>query len=121
MSKKEVERIPIIEKVIAKRIKQNHGAKDLNISIRQLQRLVKKYNKKFAVVAKAKDNAHKELILDLNLDVILAKHKKVTIIKNNKDEINIIYKGNNLEYTVFKKQPKANAVLSNKELNIFFR
>ena len=47
------------------------------------------------------------------------KKKKVTIIENNLGKVEIIYKGNKLEYTIFKKQPKVNSIISNKELNNF--
>ena len=43
MSKKETVRIPVIEKVLSKRIKQKVAAKELRITIRQVQRIVKKY------------------------------------------------------------------------------
>lgn len=45
MSSKEVERIAVMDNLIAKRIKQNHAAKQLNISVRQVQRLIGKYRK----------------------------------------------------------------------------
>lgn len=43
MSIKETERITIMDDLIAKRIKQKHASKQLGISIRQVQRLVKRY------------------------------------------------------------------------------
>ena len=46
MSKKEIRRIPVIEKVIDKRINQKEGAKELKISDRQLRRIIKKYKQK---------------------------------------------------------------------------
>lgn len=45
MSAKEVERITVMENLISKRIKQKHAARQLNISVRQVQRLIKKYRK----------------------------------------------------------------------------
>lgn len=111
---------------------------------------IKKYNKKFAVIPKSADNAHRALDSNIDLDIVLSKQytctiskeltvqyenkfykiqtkrpaytmkkQKATIIEKNTGEIEIIYKGNKLEYKVFEKQPKANAVLSAKELNIF--
>lgn len=43
MSKKETERIPIMDNLIAKRIKQKHASTQLGISLRQVQRMVKRY------------------------------------------------------------------------------
>lgn len=111
---------------------------------------IEKYNKKFAVVPKSKDNAHRKLPDNVNLDIILKKQEtktisknlivqynnkfyqiqtkkpvyamkkqKVTVIENNIGEIEIIYKGNKLAWTLFEKQPKTNIVLDSKELNIF--
>jgi len=42
---KESERIAIMDNLIAKRIKQKHASRQLGISIRQVQRLVKKYKR----------------------------------------------------------------------------
>ena len=42
---KETERIAIMDNLIAKRIKQKHAAKQLGISIRQVQRMVKRYKR----------------------------------------------------------------------------
>lgn len=47
------------------------------------------------------------------------KKQKATIIEKNTGKIEIIYKERKLEYTIFKKQPKAHTVLSSKELNTF--
>lgn len=43
MSTKETERIAIMDKLVAKQIKQKHASSQLGISIRQVQRLVKRY------------------------------------------------------------------------------
>lgn len=43
MSIKETERITVMEHLIAKRIKQKHAAYQLNLSVRQIRRLKKKY------------------------------------------------------------------------------
>ena len=43
MNTKEVERITIIENLLDKRIKQKHAGHQLDISVRQIQRLVKRY------------------------------------------------------------------------------
>lgn len=43
MSMKETGRIAILEKLMKKEIKQKHGAKMLNLSVRQIRRLVKRY------------------------------------------------------------------------------
>ena len=45
MSIKETERINVMDNLIAKRIKQNHAAKQLGISVRQVQRMVKRYKR----------------------------------------------------------------------------
>lgn len=45
MSIKETERITVMDDLIAKRIKQKHAAKQLGISVRQVQRIVKKYKR----------------------------------------------------------------------------
>src|SRR3989338_599313 len=45
MSAKETERITVMDNLIAKRIKQKHAARQLNISIRQVRRLKKRYKK----------------------------------------------------------------------------
>lgn len=45
MSKKEVERIATMDNLLEKRVKQKHAAVELGISVRQVQRLVKKYKK----------------------------------------------------------------------------
>jgi len=42
---KETERITIMDNLIAKRIKQKHASKQLGISIRQVQRMVKRYKR----------------------------------------------------------------------------
>lgn len=43
MSKKETERIAIMDNLVAKRIKQKHASSQLGISVRQVQRMVKRY------------------------------------------------------------------------------
>lgn len=43
MSMKEAERIAIMDNLIAKRIKQKHAGRQLGISVRQIQRLIKRY------------------------------------------------------------------------------
>ncbi len=45
MSMKETERITIMDNLIVKRIKQKHASKQLGISIRQVQRMVKRYKR----------------------------------------------------------------------------
>ena len=45
MSMKETSRIAILEKLMKKEIKQKHGAKMLNLSVRQVRRLVKRYKR----------------------------------------------------------------------------
>lgn len=45
MSAKEAERITVMENLISKRIKQKHAARQLDISVRQTQRLIEKYKK----------------------------------------------------------------------------
>ena len=45
MSMKETERITILDNVIAKRIKQKHAAKQLDISIRQVRRMTRRYQR----------------------------------------------------------------------------
>lgn len=49
MSKREVERITVMDSLLEKRIKQKHAAAQLSISIRQVQRLVKKYKREGAI------------------------------------------------------------------------
>mgnify|MGYP001598158283 CR=1 FL=1 len=45
MSKKETERIAIMENLAANLIKQKHASKQLGVSIRQIQRMLKKYKR----------------------------------------------------------------------------
>ena len=45
MSRKETERITIMDKLVAKQIKQKHASRQLGISVRQVQRLVKRYKR----------------------------------------------------------------------------
>lgn len=45
MSMKETERIAIMDNLIAKRIKQKHASRQLGISVRQVQRIVKRYKR----------------------------------------------------------------------------
>lgn len=54
MSAKEAERITVMDNLIAKRIKQKHAGYQLGISVRQIQRLIKRYR-----IAGAKGLIHK--------------------------------------------------------------
>lgn len=45
MSTKEAERINVMENLLAKRIKQKHAARELNVSVRQIRRILKRYKK----------------------------------------------------------------------------
>ena len=45
MSVKELERIDVMDKLLEKRIKQKHAAKQLGISVRQVHRILKRYRK----------------------------------------------------------------------------
>ena len=45
MSIKETERVPILDRLMKKELKQKHAAKMLNLSVRQIQRLVKRYKR----------------------------------------------------------------------------
>jgi len=45
MSSKETERIAIMDKLVAKQIKQKHASRQLGISVRQVQRMVKRYKR----------------------------------------------------------------------------
>ena len=45
MSTKETERITIMDNLIAKRIKQKHAARQLNISVRQVKRIMRRYKR----------------------------------------------------------------------------
>lgn len=45
MSNKETERITIMDNLIEKRIKQKHAARQLGISVRQVQRMLKRYKR----------------------------------------------------------------------------
>lgn len=45
MSIKETERVSILDKLMGKELKQKHAAKMLNLSVRQVQRLVKRYKR----------------------------------------------------------------------------
>jgi len=45
MSTKETERITIMDSLIAKRLKQKHAARQLNITVRQVQRILKRYKR----------------------------------------------------------------------------
>lgn len=46
MSAKETERIPILENLVAKRIKQKHAAAQLKLSVRQVRRILARYKQK---------------------------------------------------------------------------
>lgn len=48
MSNKETERITVMDNLIEKRIKQRHAARQLNISVRQVQRMLKRYKREEA-------------------------------------------------------------------------
>lgn len=48
MSTKETERITVMDNLIEKRIKQKHAARQLNISVRQVQRMLKRYEREGA-------------------------------------------------------------------------
>lgn len=48
MSTKEAERTTVMDNLIAKRIKQKHTARQLNISVRQVQRILKRYKREGA-------------------------------------------------------------------------
>lgn len=48
MSAKETERITVMDNLIEKRIKQKHAAQQLNISVRQVQRMLKRYKREGA-------------------------------------------------------------------------
>jgi transposase len=48
MSAKEAERITVMDNLIAKRIKQKHAARQLDLSIRQIRRIMKRYKKEGA-------------------------------------------------------------------------
>lgn len=48
MSAKETERITVMNNLIEKRIKQRHAAKQLGISVRQVQRILKRYKREGA-------------------------------------------------------------------------
>lgn len=45
MSIKETERIAVMDNLAAKKIKQKHAAKQLNLSVRQVQRMLKRYKR----------------------------------------------------------------------------
>ena len=45
MSTKETERITVMDNLIAKRIKQKHAARQLGVSVRQVQRILRRYKK----------------------------------------------------------------------------
>lgn len=45
MSMKETERISVMDNLIVKRIKQKHAAKQLGITVRQVQRVLVRYKK----------------------------------------------------------------------------
>lgn len=45
MSSKEIERIPVLEKLMHKQIRQGHAASMLHLSIRQIRRLAKRYKR----------------------------------------------------------------------------
>lgn len=45
MSKKEVERVTVMNNLVEKRIKQKHAAKQLGISVRQVRRILKRYRR----------------------------------------------------------------------------
>ena len=49
MSAKETDRIAVLERVIRKEVKQKQAAKQLNLSIRQIRRLTKRYKRKGAL------------------------------------------------------------------------
>ena len=79
MSIREVERITVMNSLLAKRIKQRHASFQLDISVRQIQRLVKRYKRDGA-----KGLIHKNRGIVSNR--LLPKEKReqiVDLIKNN--------------------------------------
>jgi len=48
MSSKEADRIPVIERLLAGEIKAKHAARELNLSVRQIRRLKKRYKREGA-------------------------------------------------------------------------
>lgn len=113
-----------------------------------LPKFIEEHNKRFSVVAKSNDNAHRKL--EEKLDLILVKKekrklsnnlifqyktklyqietkrpkyamakRKVFVIENDKREIKVLYENQELAYKIVKRQPKENAVVSSKDLNEF--
>ena len=79
MSKKELARIAVIERVINKRIKQKDAGKELSITVRQVQRLIKKYKKKGSESLK-----HKSRGKTSNNKMLLEEEIKITEIIRQK-------------------------------------
>ena len=106
------------------------------------------YNRRFAVKPHSSHDAHRTLLKNENLDLILSHQEertlsrnltlqyrkviyqiqtqrptyalvnaKVTVCQNVQGEVNILYKGHQLSYTVYKKQEKHAQVVSTKTLD----
>ena len=106
------------------------------------------YNRRFAVKPHSTHDAHRTLLKNENLDLILSHQEertlsrsltvqyrkviyqiqtqrptyalvnaKVTVCQNVQGEVNILYKGRPLSYTVYKKQEKHAEVVSSKTLD----
>lgn len=79
MSKKEVERITVMDNLLAKRIKQKHAAIQLNLSTRQIRRLIDDYKKNGS-----SGLIHKSRGRQSNRSMPKAKREQiVNLIKNN--------------------------------------
>lgn len=74
MSVKETERITVMDNLIAKRIKQKHAARQLDLSVRQVQRILKKYKKEgvMALVHKNRGRTGNRAIPNQEKDKILS-------------------------------------------------
>lgn len=78
MSTKEVERVTVVKQVIDKRLKQNVAAKLLNLSTRQLRRLMKKYRRSgtAGLISKQRgwSNHCHQGVVKTNTEMLVRKH-----------------------------------------------
>ena len=124
------------------------GISDMDAGNAYLQEFMEDFNRRFAVLPRSEEDAHRPLLLSDNLDKILTwqetrtlsknlsiqfkkvvyqiqterptyalRKAKVTVCQNVEGKISILYKDQELAYSIFKKQAKQSQVLSSKDVN----
>lgn len=124
------------------------GISDMDAGNAYLPEFIDDFNRRFAVVPRSEDDAHRALLLTDDLEKILSwqetrtlsknltiqfkkvvyqiqterptyalRNAKVTVCQNAEGKISILYKDQELAYSVFKKQAKQSQVLSSKDVN----